>query len=62
ALAAVASACSAGSARIIDPSVPVDGQGARVFDGWFFWRELPPGATRPQDSRANDLLRFMRLP
>lgn len=48
--------------RIIDPSVPVDGQGARVFDGWFFWRERAAGSTAANNDRANDVLRFMRLP
>ena len=51
-----------GLARILDPSVPVDGQGARVFDGWFFWRERAPGAPAASNDRANGILRFIRLP
>ena len=51
-----------GLSRILDPSIPDDGQGARVFDGWFFWREHSPGATAADNDGANGTLRFMRLP
>ena len=53
---------NSGISRILAPSIPVDGQGARVFDGWFFWRERSPGATAADNDRANGTLRFMRLP
>ena len=51
-----------GLSRILDPSLPVDGQGARVFNGWFVWRERAPGASAANNDRANGILRFMRLP
>jgi len=53
---------TSGLTRIMDASVHVDGQGARVFDGWYSWRERAPGSTAANNDRTKDILRFMRLP